>query len=104
MNQESTKAPIGAAGSPSVAGVVPTAEQMQALADQLKTWVKADKPLVNLSPGASDQITLTNKTAGWMSPWITGPKAARECGTRPEGAGLEQNPAPSASRLIRPTG
>lgn len=68
MNQESTKAPIGAAGSPSVAEVVPTAEPMH---DHLKTLVKADKTLVNLSPGASDQITLTNTTAGWMSPWIT---------------------------------
>lgn len=71
MNQESTKAPIGAAGSPSVAEVVPTAEPMQALADHLKTLVKADKTRVNLSPGASDQITLANTTAGWMSPWIT---------------------------------
>jgi hypothetical protein len=69
MNQESI--PIGAAGSPSVAAVVPTAEQMQALADQLKTLVRADKTLVNLSPGASDQITLTNTSAGWMSTWIT---------------------------------
>lgn len=71
MNQESTKAPIGAAGSPSVADVVPTAEPMQALGDHLKTLVKTDKTLVNLNSGASDQITLTNTTAGWMSPWIT---------------------------------
>ena len=43
---------------------------MQALADQLKALVKADKTLVNLRPGASDQITLTNTSAGWMSAWI----------------------------------
>ena len=43
MNQESTKAPIGAAGSPGVAAVLPTAEQTQAVADQLKTLAKADK-------------------------------------------------------------
>ena len=57
--------PAGAAESPGVAAVLPTGEQMQALADQLKTLVKADKTLVNLSPGASDQITLTNTSAGW---------------------------------------
>jgi hypothetical protein len=38
MNPESTKAPMGAAGSPGVAAVLPTAEQMQALADQRKTF------------------------------------------------------------------
>jgi hypothetical protein len=37
---------------------------MQARADQLKTLVKADKTLVNLGPGASDQITLTNTSPG----------------------------------------
>jgi hypothetical protein len=107
MNQESTKAPIGAAGSPGV--VLPTAEQMQALADQLKTLVKADKTLVYLSPGASDQITLTNTSAGLMNVSVQGaipggcphrspgPKAARECGTRPEGAGW-------GKIRIRPTG
>ena len=67
-----TKGASGAAGTSGVAAVLPTAEQMQALAAQLKTLVKADKTVVNLRPGAFDQITLTNTSAGLMNVSIQG--------------------------------
>lgn len=72
MNPGPPKPPSGAAGTPGVAALIPTPEQMQALADQLKTLVKADKTVVNLRPDASDQITLTNTSAGLMNVSIHG--------------------------------
>lgn len=46
---------------------IPTPEQMQALANQLQTLVKADKPVVTLKAGGEEEVTLTNTATGLMN-------------------------------------
>lgn len=62
----------GAPPGGDVAPALPTQEQMQALAKQLATLVKADKESVILKAGQSETVTLTNTSTGSMSLALAG--------------------------------
>lgn len=62
----------GAPQSGNVAPALPTQEQIQALAKQLTTSVKADKSVVDLKAGESQAVTLTNTATGIMDLILAG--------------------------------
>ena len=62
----------GAPASGSAAPVLPSQEQIQALANQLQNMVKADKGIVTLKAGQSETVTLTNTSTGTLDLGLAG--------------------------------